>query len=175
MKFPLERETSYNPPRLLTRLPSGITVRVLVVMNMIKGSKTSLVAVLLLAGASLTAQAVSDRQRAAIEERIKPVGSICLEGDSSCGSAVAASSAGGATSGEDIYNTNCMACHTTGAAGAPKIGDGADWESRMAKGIEQVYTNAIVGINGMPAKGLCMSCSDDEIKATVDYMIENSQ
>ena len=68
-----------------------------------------------------------------------------------------------------------MACHTTGAAGAPKIGDAAAWDERLGKGIEEVYANAINGINGMPPKGTCMSCSDDEIEATVDYIVENSK
>jgi cytochrome c5 len=144
------------------------------VRNMIKGSKAGILALVLL-GASLTALAVSDKQRAAIEERTKPVGSVCVEGDSSCADAVASGSGGGSKSGEEIYNTSCMACHSTGAAGAPKVGDVAGWSPRIAKGIDQLYANAIGGINGMPAKGLCMACSDDELKATVDYMLEKSK
>lgn len=124
--------------------------------------------------AALTANAVSDKQAAAIEERIKPAGTVCLEGDNECGAAVAAAG-GGAKSPEDIYNSNCMACHATGAAGAPKMGDAAVWSERLAKGIDQVYSHAINGFNGMPAKGLCMSCSDDDIKAVVDYIVENSK
>ncbi len=143
------------------------------VINMVKSSVVKLAGLLLL-GMALTANAVSDKQKAEIEERIKPVGEVCLEGDSGCGAAVAAAS-GGAASPEDIYNTNCMACHATGAAGAPKMGDVADWSDRMGKGIDQVYANAIGGINGMPAMGLCMTCSDDDIKAVVDYILENSQ
>ena len=133
---------------------------------------------LILVGAALTAHAVSDKQRAAIEERIQPVGSVCLEGDNSCGAAVVASG-GGAKSGEDIYNTSCMACHSTGAGGAPKLGDVANWEGRLSNGVDALYANALNGFTGssgtMPAKGLCMSCSEDDIKATVDYIVENSQ
>lgn len=136
-------------------------------------------ACLILVGAALTAHAVSDKQRTAIEERIQPVGTVCMEGDNSCGAAVVASGSGGAKSGEDIYNTSCMACHSTGAAGAPKFGDVANWEGRISKGVDALYANAINGFTGssgnMPAKGLCMSCSEEEIKATVDYMVENSQ
>ena len=65
---------------------------------------------------SLSAQSASEKQAAAIAERIKPVGEVCLEGDSNCGSAVAAASTG-PRSGEDVYNAACMACHTTGAGG----------------------------------------------------------
>lgn len=148
-------------------------MRTLIVINTLKSSAAKWVGLLLL-GVTVSAYGISDQQRADIEERIKPVGSTCLEGDSGCG-AVAASAGGGAKSPEDIYNSNCMACHTTGAAGAPKLGDAADWSSRTANGIDQVYANAINGFNGMPAKGLCMSCSDDDVKAVVDYIVENSQ
>ncbi|ARN74105.1 c-type cytochrome [Oceanicoccus sagamiensis] len=142
-------------------------------MNMLKSNAVKLMGILLL-GMAVSAHGVSDKQRAAIEERIAPAGSVCMEGDSSCGAAVA-SSGGGAKSPEDIYNTNCMACHATGAAGAPKMGDAGAWTGRMDKGLETVYANAINGINGMPAKGLCMSCSDDDVKAVVDYILDNSK
>ena len=123
-----------------------------------------------------TAQDLSDAQRAAIEERIKPVGEVCLQGDSSCGGpAVAASS--GPRSGEDVYNSACMACHTTGAGGAPVLGDAAAWADRIAKGTEVLYASGINGIpgTGMIAKGGCMSCSDEEISAAVDFIIAGSQ
>ena len=43
------------------------------------------------------------------------------------------------------------------------------------KGIETVYSNAINGINGMPARGTCMDCSDDEVIAAIDYILDNSK
>ncbi|MGK0500146.1 MAG: cytochrome c5 [Oceanicoccus sp.] len=143
------------------------------VMNMFKSSVVKLAGLLLL-GVALSAQGFSDKQRSDIEARIKPAGQLCMEGDSGCGAAVAAIG-GAAKSPEDIYNTNCMACHSTGAAGAPKMGDVADWSGRLDKGIEQVYAHAINGFNGMPAKGLCMSCSDDDIKAVVDFIVDGSK
>lgn len=123
-----------------------------------------------------TAKHMSDHN---IEERLKPVHSVYVEGDEvpQVANAAPAAAGGGsseARSGEQIYNTNCMACHTTGAAGAPKIGDAADWNARMEKGIDTVYSHAIDGFNAMPPKGTCATCSDDEIKATVDYILENS-
>ena len=129
----------------------------------------------LLAGLSASVWAMTDQQRAEMEERIKPAGQLCMEGDSSCGSASAGTGGGSGKSAEEIYNSSCMACHTTGAAGAPKLGDAGAWDERLRKGIEEVYANAINGINGMPPKGTCMSCSDDEIKETVDYIVENSK
>jgi len=80
--------------------------------------------------------------------------------------------AAGPKSGEEVYNSSCLACHSSGAAGAPKFRNAGDWAGRLAAGLDTVYANAIAGIGAMPAKGLCMSCSDDEIKASIDYMIE---
>ncbi|MEX0619726.1 MAG: c-type cytochrome [Pseudohongiellaceae bacterium] len=74
---------------------------------------------------------------------------------------------------EQTYMQSCGACHNSGAAGAPKLDDAADWESRMEKGMEAVVANAINGLNGvMPPKGLCFSCTDDDLRAVVEYMVE---
>lgn len=108
-----------------------------------------------------------------IIERIKPAAKVCVEGDANCGSGGAASS--GPKSGEDVYNTSCMACHSTGAAGAPKLGDKAAWADRLSKGLDTVYANAINGVGGMPPKGTCMNCSDDELKAAVDHILGQSK
>lgn len=77
---------------------------------------------------------------------------------------------------EQKYMASCFACHSTGAAGAPKVGAGmaAEWEPRMEKGLDAVVANAINGINTMPAKGLCFDCNDDDLRAIVEYMIESS-
>ena len=69
------------------------------------------------------------------------------------------------------YQMSCFACHGTGAAGAPKLDDAAEWETRMAKGMDAVMANVINGIQAMPPKGLCMDCSDDNLLAIVEYMI----
>ena len=134
----------------------------------------SILAILL--ASSAFAVELSDRQRAEIEERIAPVGEVCMQGDSSCGGpAVAASS--GPRSGEDVYNSACMACHTTGAGGAPMLGDVAAWADRITKGNDVLYASGVDGVpgTGMIAKGGCMNCSDEEIHAAVDYMVAGSQ
>ena len=71
-----------------------------------------------------------------------------------------------------IYNRHCVACHRTGVGGAPKLGDDATWKLRLGQGIETVYYNTINGIRGMPPMGTCRSCSEDDIRSVVDYMIE---
>ncbi len=105
-----------------------------------------------------------------IAERIKPVGTVCVAGEE-CAKGLTVASAG-AKSGEEVYNTSCLACHASGAAGAPKFRNAGDWAARLTAGLESNYANAIGGKGAMPAKGLCMSCSDDEIKAAVDHMIK---
>lgn len=119
-------------------------------------------------------------ERATIE-RIKPIGKICIQGQECPGAPVAAiieapatdaGAASGARSGADIYKTTCATCHAAGIAGAPKLGDKAAWAPRIAQGKDTLYKHAISGFNAMPPKGTCMTCSDDEIKATVDFMIK---
>jgi cytochrome c5 len=77
---------------------------------------------------------------------------------------------------EQKYMASCFACHSTGAAGAPKVGAGmaVEWEPRLEKGLDTIVQNAINGVNTMPAKGLCFDCSDDDIRAIVEYMIDSS-
>ena len=68
-----------------------------------------------------------------------------------------------------------MACHGAGVAGAPKIGDKADWGPRIAQGKDTLYTHATQGFTGkkgtMPPKGGAANLSDEEVKAAVDYMV----
>lgn len=113
-----------------------------------------------------------------VDQRIKPVSKVYVEGDEVPQVAnempKGAEPAGPRTS-EDIYNTYCGACHNSGVAGAPKKGDAAAWEPRVAAGMDTLYSHAINGLNAMPAKGTCSDCSDDEIKATIDYILENSK
>ena len=78
-------------------------------------------------------------------------------------------------SGKDIYNSVCMSCHMSGAAGAPITGKVDQWSERIAKGNDTLYNNAINGIGVMPAKGGLMSLNDDDVKLAVDYMIDQSK
>jgi cytochrome c5 len=114
---------------------------------------------------------------AKIDERTAPDARVCIQGEDCGGGAAAATVAAAETkkSPEDIYNTSCMACHATGAAGAPKLGDADAWAPRIAQGNDTLYAHAINGLNMMPPKGTCGSCSDDDIKAVVDYMVSQSE
>ncbi len=128
---------------------------------------------LILGGAvALTASAADT-----VEERTKPVGEVCMAGEACAAAANTMAAAAGtdARSGKDIYTSKCSVCHASGAAGAPKLDDKGSWESRLAeRGIDGLYQSSITGFKGMPPKGLCMDCSEDEIKASVDYMLTES-
>ena len=80
-------------------------------------------------------------------------------------------------SGEAVYKRACVGCHMTGAAGAPRVGDASAWESRIARGSASLVQTAINGVPGtaMMARGTCGTCSDDDIKAAVEYMIVQSR
>jgi len=78
------------------------------------------------------------------------------------------------SAGEAIYKNSCFACHDSGVAGSPKIGDKDAWAARIAAGSDSMYEAAIKGKGAMPAKGGNMGISDDDVKAAVDYMAAES-
>lgn len=69
------------------------------------------------------------------------------------------------------YNTYCVACHSTGAAGAPLTGNKEAWASRMAGGVDTLVASAKAGKGAMPPMGLCADCSDAELKEIITYMV----
>jgi cytochrome c oxidase subunit II len=75
-----------------------------------------------------------------------------------------------AADGKTTYDTVCMACHSTGAAGAPKFGDKAAWAPRLKEGKDALYAAALKGRGAMPPKGGNPGLSDAAVKAAVDYM-----
>jgi cytochrome c5 len=80
-----------------------------------------------------------------------------------------------AADGQQIYQSSCQACHATGAAGAPKVGDKEAWAPRIAQGADTMLANATNGIRAMPPKGACATCTEDDLKAAIDYMVSESQ
>lgn len=134
---------------------------------------------------SSAALADAEAEDAALAERLAPVGKLCLQGQT-CQRAVAqpepdaslpeepeSENIAAQYDGEALYaSAGCGACHTAGIAGAPATGDNAAWTARLAQGTDTLYANAIKGIGAMPPKGGRFNFSDDEIRAAVDYMIE---
>ena len=101
-------------------------------------------------------------------ERIKPIGQVNV------GPIVetVAQTIAAPKSGKEIFETVCTACHSTGVLGAPKYGDKPSWEPRIAKGEATLIQSALNGFNKMPARGGQPNLSDDEVKATVQYMLK---
>lgn len=77
--------------------------------------------------------------------------------------------------GAEVYQASCAACHDAGVAGAPKTGDKAAWSEHIAHGLDHMVHNAINGIGGMPPKGGNPNLSDEEVRAAVNYMVEQSR
>lgn len=77
--------------------------------------------------------------------------------------------------GQAIYEQYCAVCHTTGAGSAPKLSDSPAWAPRIKTGVPTLYHNAIHGLNGMPPKGMCLTCSDEDIQKAVNYIVSQTQ
>lgn len=77
--------------------------------------------------------------------------------------------------GKSVYGSACFVCHGTGAAGAPKLGDTAQWAPRIAQGMDALNGNAINGKGAMPPKGGRVDLSDADIIAAVAYIVSESQ
>ncbi|WP_292933573.1 c-type cytochrome [Noviherbaspirillum sp.] len=87
-----------------------------------------------------------------------------------------ASAAGGGdlAAGEKVYNTTCVSCHGAGVLGAPKVGDKAAWQPRVAQGKDTLYTHALNGFKMMPPRGGNAALKDEEVKNAIDFMVSKS-
>lgn len=135
--------------------------------------------ILVIIASQLTSEVTEYKPEKIVIENIKPVGEVYIAGESEPEAAPAAAAAttvaAGPKSGEEVYNSNCLACHGTGAAGAPKMGDAAAWAPRIAAGMDSLLANATNGLKAMPPKGLCMTCSTEELQGAIEYMVNKSQ
>jgi cytochrome c5 len=149
------------------------------------------IAVIVLLTQYVTDAPVVPSESDAVLNRIKPVGEVLLAGAGATASpdaagakaatsapsvapvtiaAAAAAPAGGKPDGKKVYDTNCLACHGAGVAGAPKFGDKAAWAPRLKLGVDALHATAIKGKGAMPAKGGNAALPDADVKAAVDYM-----
>jgi cytochrome c5 len=125
---------------------------------------------------------------ARVEERIKPIGQVyagetgraAMLAQAEAAKAAAASQVayGGTLDGSVIYSSLCGACHTAGVGGAPKL-EQAAWSARVAQGMETLVKHAIEGDQGpagiMPARGGNPALTDEQIAASVQYMVDQLQ
>jgi len=133
---------------------------------------------------------VNPQTTAQVAERIAPVGAV-YAGDTGRAAMQAAQEAatkaaasqvayGGSTDGKTIYDNLCHSCHTAGVAGAPKLGDKANWGPRIAQGIDTLVKHAIDGFKGpdgnmMPAKGGNPALTDEQVKAAVHWIVDQAK
>ena len=82
--------------------------------------------------------------------------------------------AAGGADGKKVYEASCQACHGGAVPGVPHVGKKEDWAPRIKQGKDTLHKHALEGFNAMPAKGGNGSLSDDEVKAAVDYMANQS-
>ena len=68
------------------------------------------------------------------------------------------------------WSRSCALCHITGEAGAPVVGDTAEWQRRLEQGEEVIINNVVEGFNSMPPLGYCMACEVSDFRAMVAYM-----
>lgn len=117
----------------------------------------------------LTAVALPPGTNDEISERLKPHGTLSrVEAVASTGEVVAKAP----LSGEEVYGQYCSVCHANGVAGSPLFADTDAWAPRAAKGMDALMVSTLNGIGAMPAKGTCMSCSDDELADAVTYILD---
>lgn len=81
--------------------------------------------------------------------------------------------------GAVVYEADCAKCHSGGFGGfftgAPTTGDSDDWAALVPKGVDGLTATTLAGIGKMDPRGGCALCTDDEIRAAVEYMLQQSQ
>jgi cytochrome c5 len=97
----------------------------------------------------------------AVNARIQPVARVELG---------APSAAPGSRAAADIVKNTCAACHQTGAANAPKLGNAEEWAPRVKTGINAMVQSVIKGKGAMPPKAGDPSLTDNEIHNAVVLM-----
>jgi cytochrome c5 len=83
--------------------------------------------------------------------------------------------AGAAADGKKIYESTCTACHASGVANAPKLGDKAAWAPRIKQGMDTLLQSALKGKGAMPPKGGNTSLSDADVRAAIEFMVSQAK
>jgi len=131
-----------------------------------------ILAIVILTVAAAGASAYAPGTEAEIRERIQPFGQLRVAVSEETDDAVA--EVREPRSGQAIYNQFCVACHQSGVAGSPLMTAEA-WEPRIAQGMDVLYSTVLNGKGAMPAGGTCFDCSEEELRATTDWMVESVQ
>lgn len=129
---------------------------------------------------ALSVHASDDFDRQQIEQRIKPVGQVRIEGQEPAAAATkpveAEASSAKEAPGQATYEKYCSVCHRDGVAGAPKFHVAADWKPRVEqKKLDGLVASSVKGLNAMPPKGTCQECSEEDLKQAIQYMISKNE
>lgn len=124
---------------------------------------------------SLLLHADTESERQEITERIQPVGRVSVQHQRTSTDKVVEGDAVKKERAQEAYMHYCIVCHQGGLAGAPKLRDKEDWKPRLAgRTLDDLVASSIKGLNAMPAKGTCIKCSDEDLKAAIAYMLPRS-
>lgn len=156
---------AHNEPQSVIRTPKQLIAAV------VAGFLVPIIIIVLLVqyvGSVTKVGAGSDSQTdEAVAARIKPVSDIGFTfRDANAPKQV--------QSGAEVYKAVCSACHASGAAGAPKVGDASAWSARISQGYDTLVSHALQGIRAMPAKGGNPDLDDVEVASAVVYMANQS-
>jgi len=114
----------------------------------------------------------------AVTARVAPLGTLNTDAATPAAPTPTAGEAVSAAAddpGAATYSKLCQACHASGAAGAPLLGNKEAWEPRIALGMDSLLQTVIDGKGAMPPRGTCGDCSDDDLRAAIEYMISKVQ
>ncbi|MCC5871158.1 MAG: cytochrome c5 family protein [Gammaproteobacteria bacterium] len=134
---------------------------------------TRVLAIVILTAAAAGASAFAPGTEAEIRERIAPFGQLRVVATEEEGEAEVVAQRE-PRDPQAIYNQFCASCHVGGVAGAPLMTAEA-WEPRIAQGMDTLYATTINGKGAMPPGGTCFDCTEEELKKTVDWMVESVQ
>jgi|ETNmetMinimDraft_9_1059917.scaffolds.fasta_scaffold33870_2 cytochrome c5 len=110
-------------------------------------------------------------------DRIKPIGQVLVEGTTKDATFITnntlseTDTEAKSRTGEQVASSSCTGCHSSGVLGAPIAGNKTDWEPRLERGITELLKTAKLGKGAMPPKGTCATCSDAELQAAIEFMI----
>lgn len=146
-----------TPKQLIAAIVAGFVVPIVVIVLLVS----------YVGGNPKTGAGSNAQSPEAIAARIKPVAD---EGFT----LVDASAPRTLKAGAEVYNAACVACHGTGAAGAPKLGDAGAWGARIKQGYDTLVSHAVKGIRAMPAKGGNPDLDDIEVARAVVHMANSA-
>lgn len=73
-----------------------------------------------------------------------------------------------------IYDRSCRSCHAYIDSGAPLAGHSAEWDRRLAQGLDVLVEHTRTGLGAMPAMGMCLDCDDTDFEGLIRFMATTS-